>query len=196
MREDGVKLMDQPRSGILGVWDQIVGPGMPAAEVKLVLITGFVGSGMAAWRFESVNGSGRWALLAGLIGFDVLAGAVCNATQTTKNWYYSRHRSFLRTMAFILPHLGYIALIAWLWRGTRGFDSHYFAIFSASLLLSSFALIVSPPRLAAPVAFAAFLFDLVLINLAVGITPGLEWFAPGLLLKLLIGHLVPPPSQG
>ena len=184
--------MEQPRLGLLGVWDQIVGPGMPAAEVKLVLISGLVGSAMAAWRFETVSGSGWWALVAGLIGFDVLAGAVCNATQTTKNWYHSRHPSFLRTMAFILPHLGYIALIAWLWRGTRGFDFHYFAIFSASLLLSSVAVIVSPPRLAAPVAFAAFLFDLVLINLAVGITPGLEWFAPGLLLKLLIGHLVPP----
>ena len=187
--------MEQPLPGILGVWDRIVGPGMPAAEVKLVLLSGFVGSGIAAWRFETVSGSGWWAVVAGLMGFDVLAGAVCNATQTTKKWYHSRHRSFLRTMAFILPHLGYIALIAWLWRGPRGFDFDYFAIFSSCLLVSSFAVILSPRRLAAPVAFAAFLFDLVLINLAVGITPGLEWFAPGLLLKLLIGHLVPPESQ-
>ena len=188
-------LMQQPRPGILGVWDHIVGPGMPAAEVKLVLISGIAGSGIAAWRFETVSGSGWWALLAGLIGFDVLAGAVCNATQTTKNWYHSRDQGFWRKMAFVLPHFAYIALIAGLWRGTRGFDFGYFAIFAGSLMLSSIAVIAAPPRLAAPVAFAAFLFDLVLINLAVGITPGLEWFAPGLLLKLLIGHLVPPEPQ-
>ena len=195
IREDGPKLMEQPRPGIFGVWDRIVGPGMPAAEVRLVLISGFVGSVIAAWRFETVRGSGWWAVVAGLVGFDVLAGAVCNATQTTKSWYCSRERSFMQKVAFILPHLGYIALIAWLWRGTRGFDLPYFAVFSVSLLLSSVAVILSPPRLAAPVAFAAFLLDLILINVVVGITPGLEWFAPGLLLKLLVGHLVPPESQ-
>jgi hypothetical protein len=167
---------------------------MPADEVRLVLISGIAGAGFAAWRFGSVSGFGWWAALAALIGFDVLAGAVCNATQTTKRWYASRERNRISKMAFILPHLGYVALIAWLWRGGHGFDVQYFAVFAVSLLLGSAAVIMSPPRLAAPVAFAAFLANLLAIDLVAGITPGLEWFAPGLLLKLLVGHLVPPEA--
>jgi hypothetical protein len=165
---------------------------MPKDETVLVLFASAVGAVFAAWRFGVVDGFGWAAALAGLIGFDVAGGAVCNATLTTKRWYHRIETGWRAKVAFVIPHLGYVALIAWLWRGRTGFDWGYFAVFSVALAAGCAAVLIAPKRLAAPVAFAAFLAALTMITLVAGVTPGLEWFAPGLLLKLLVGHLVPP----
>jgi hypothetical protein len=181
-----------PRAGVIGIWDRIVGPGMPAEETHLIVWACAIGTIFAAWRFGALNGFGWGAALAGLIGFDVIGGAVCNATQTTKRWYNRTGTNWQRKLAFVLPHLGYVALIAWLWREPGGFDVQYFITFSAILLAGSAVVLLAPTWLAAPVASAAFVIALTCIVVCLGLTHGLEWFAPALLLKLLFGHLVPP----
>jgi hypothetical protein len=184
----------QPRGGALGVWDRIVGPGMPADEARIVLLAGLAGAAVAAWRFDAKMGFGWAVALAALIGFDVIGGAVCNATQTTKRWYDRNQHARRAKLGFILPHLGYVALVAWLWRGSQAFDVGYFVTVSAALVAGAVVILTAPGRLAGPMAFGMFLAALTAITVSVGLTPGLEWFAPGLLLKLLIGHLVPPNS--
>jgi hypothetical protein len=161
----------------------------------MVVVAGLVGAVFAAWRVDARLGFSWAVALAALVGFDVVGGAVCNATQTTKRWYARGHNSPRAKLGFVLPHLGYVALVAWLWRGTTSFDTAYFAVFSVILTTGSLAMLATPARLAAPMAFSVFLFALTAIVVSMGLTPGLEWFAPGLLLKLLVGHLVPPQAS-
>jgi hypothetical protein len=151
---DGV--FPQPRSGALGVWDRIVGPGMPADETRLVLLAGLVGAAVAAWRFDARMGFGWAVTLAALVGFDVVGGAVCNATRTTKRWYDRAHNAWRAKLGFVLPHLGYVALVAWLWRGSNAFDTGYFLVVSVALVTGSVAVLTAPGRLALPVAFGSF----------------------------------------
>ena len=57
----------QLRSGPLGVWDRIVGPGMSAGETRVVMLACVVGAGLAAWRAYSINAVGWQIVLAALI---------------------------------------------------------------------------------------------------------------------------------
>lgn len=181
----------QLRSGLVGVWDRIVGPGMSVGETRMVVLACGAGAGLAAWRAFWINAAGWQIVLAAFMGLDVIGGAVCNGAPTTKRWYASSHHARLRKFAFVLPHLGYVALVAWLWRGS-GFDWSYFIVFSIVLIGSTALVLSAPSGLAQPIAFAMFIASFSAICILTGLTPGLEWFAPALLLKLLVGHLVPP----
>ena len=148
--------LPQPRPGLLGIRDRIVGPGMPADELRIVILAGFVGTVFAAWRVDARLGFGWAVALAALVGFDIVGGAVCNAAQTTKRWYAQSHNTSRAKFGFVLPHMGYVAPVAWLWRGTTSFDTAYFAAFSLALITGSLAMLATPARLAALVAFGVF----------------------------------------
>lgn len=183
-----------PRNGLLGLWDRIVGPGMTAAETRLVLLSSVLG-GLFASVWLAKGGTTVWqCLLAFAVGFDVFGGAVCNATETTKHWYHRAGQGFLQHALFLAPHLAYLALVAAIWRGPD-FDGFYVAVGAAVLTIGSAAVMLAPNRTKRPVAFLAFLVGLLTIELATGPTLGLEWFVPALLLKLLVGHLVPSPAR-
>jgi hypothetical protein len=99
-------------------------------------------------------------------------------------------------MAFVLPHLVYVALVAWLFQNRVGFDWHYFSTVSLCLLLATSVVLVVPADLKRPVAAGLYLVALAVGLYTVGLTTGLEWFLPALYLKLLLGHLVPEQGHG
>jgi hypothetical protein len=122
------------------------------------------------------------------VGFDLFGGAVCNATDTTKAWYRSG-QNLIHRFLFILAHLPYIALVACLWRGPN-FDFVYFTTVGGTLIMAAAIVLALPDHLMRPGAFAAYLAALIVVTMWIFPVKGLEWFAPTLLLKLLIGHLV------
>ncbi len=83
-RRKGYVMNDIPRPGLLGVWDRLVGPGMTRSETSLVLMSCALGAACAAARMSAIGAEWYIVVLAGLMGFDLVGGAVCNATDTTK----------------------------------------------------------------------------------------------------------------
>lgn len=179
-----------PRTGPLGLWDRFVGPGMRMSETLLVIGTAIGGSVAAAVWMHASSGILFTTLVAALLGLDVVGGAVCNATATTKRWYHRPGATTPDHLAFVAPHLLHIAAVAWLLRGPA-FDAVYFALIGGWLVASSLFVVAAPGYLKRPVAAALYLGAVALAMYGVGLTPGLEWFAPALFLKLLMGHLVP-----
>jgi hypothetical protein len=78
------------------------------------------------------------------------------------------------------------------------FDGLYALIFGAGLVGGTAVILCAPDRLKTPVAFAAYLVVLCSVTVGAGSTPAMEWFEPALLLKLLLGQLLPdstPPAR-
>lgn len=180
-----------PRSGLFGLWDRLIGPGATVAENTLILVSSISGSIAAVLRLRLLEFDILHLVVGAIIGFDIIGGAVCNATDTTKRWYHRPRVSWVQHIAFVLPHLGHVAIIAWLFQSRAGFDWNYFSTVSICLLLATIVVLVVPTYLKRPVAAGLYLVTMAVGFYTVGLTTGLEWFIPALFLKLLIGHLVP-----
>lgn len=179
-----------PRSGLLGSWDRFVGPGMGWHENVFVIGSGAVAAILAAWAL-AVQDANIWLIVLGaVIALDVIGGAVCFATETTKRWYHRPGVTIGQHASFTCIHLLHIGVVAWAFRGD-GFDATYAATVSACLVIAMLAVLATPSRLKLPVAVIFYLITIGLVLCVLGATPGLEWFVPALFVKLLIGHLVP-----
>lgn len=182
--------MPQPRPGVLGAWDRFVGPGMGWQENTLVIGSGTVGAGLAAWALL-LHGAPPWLVALGaLIALDVIGGAVCNATQTTKRWYHRPGATLRDHVSFTSLHVLHIVAVAWAFRGP-GLDFAYALGLSATLITAMLVVLATPRVFKLPVAVVFYLIAIALTFHVFGATPGLEWFVPALFVKLLIGHLVP-----
>ena len=182
-------MIDVPRPGMLGLWERVVGPGMTRGETRLVLAACALGAACAAARMSAIGAEWYLVLLAGVMGFDLFGGAVCNATDTTKAWYHRSSVGWRDHALFVAPHVGYVVVVAALLRGPV-FDVRYGIVVTSLLFLSASLVLASPPRLKRAVAAGLCVAALGVVA-AGGPTRGLEWFAPALFLKLLAGHLVP-----
>lgn len=180
-----------PRSGLIGLWDRLVGPGATPAENGLIIVSTVVGAAGAAWRLWLLGYSLSPILVGAFLGFDILGGAVCNATDTTKRWYHRPEATWVQHMAFIFPHLAHIALVSWLFRDSVGFDWNYFGVVGTYLIFAAAIVLAVPHSLKRPTAAGLYLTAIAIGLYRVGLTMGIEWFIPALFLKLLIGHLVP-----
>ncbi|MEM8552540.1 MAG: hypothetical protein AAGF45_09175 [Pseudomonadota bacterium] len=133
-----------------------------------------------------------WPLvvLGALIAADVIGGAVCNMTETTKRWYHRPGQRPRDHLGFISLHLLHIIVVAWAFRGA-GFDAAFALTVGGLLVVTAALVLYAPPALRAPLATTFYAFALGVSLYALGPTPGLEWFVPLLFVKLLIGHAVP-----
>lgn len=184
------RTLPEPRLGLLGVWDRFVGPGMTRAELWLVLSASIVASVLAGLNVWLLGMGWLLALVAAVIAFDVIGGAVCNMTDTTKRWYHRAQAGAKDHFGFIALHIVHIALVAWLFRGD-GFDMQFAVVVSGWLMVSAVIVILSPEMLKSPIAVSLYMIALALTLYWLGFSKGLEWFVPALFLKLLIGHAVP-----
>ena len=186
-------MMVEPRNGLLGSWDRLVGPGMSLGESLLVLAGSVSGLVFAGILMLSSNASFPLVGLSALIGFDVVGGAVCNGTRTTRAWYHRPGQTRVQHAGFIAPHLAYVIVVAAFLRGPN-FDSRYALVFGVGLVGAAAVILCTSERLRAPVAFSAYLIVLYAVTIGARPTPAMEWFEPALLLKLLLGHLLPDSS--
>jgi len=179
-----------PRTGLLGYWDRLVGPGMTQSELTLVLVASFFGA-IFAMTTTLANGY-PWPLVvfAAFIGLDVVGSAVCNTTWTTKAWYHRDGQTFWSHMSFIALHVSHVAVFAYCFRGEH-FDWWFFSLVSCLLITSACLTLSVSPRLRLPVSAFCFSVSLALLDI-LPFSSLLGWFVPLLFLKLLIGHAVPP----
>lgn len=189
----------QPRGGLKGAWDRFAGPGMTRAEFYLcwaVALAAGIALPVAALAAGLGWGAGR-LVIAGLIALDMAGGVVTNATSPAKRWYHREGQGFSKQFLFVAVHAFQLFLVAWLF---GAMDWEYFGVVYGYLLVSALAVLLVPLYLKRPVALAA-MAGAILVNWY-AVTPpgGFEWFAPVLILKLLVSHLLPeapfpPPGQ-
>ena len=179
-----------PRPGLIGSWDRFVGPGMSKGENALLLGSTFVGGALVALHLSTLGLAWPLVLLGALIGADVIGGAVCNMTETTKRWYHRPEQRPRDHLGFIALHITHVVIVAWAFRG-EGFDAIFAAAIGGWLLASALLVLYAPVALRSPLATTLLAVALGLSLYALGPTPGLEWFVPLLFIKLLIGHVVP-----
>jgi hypothetical protein len=178
-----------PRPGWRGEWDRFIGPGATRAELGLEISAATLAAlAMLAYALLVPLGWNGWqTAVAVLFAFDLAGGVVTNATSTAKRWY---HRDGQRTgqhLLFLAVHSIHLALVAWLFRGG---DWAWAVGWFAFLMGASLLVVRLPLYLQRPAGLAAFGVGLVLHQYLLPITPGLEWFIPVFLLKLLVSHLL------
>jgi hypothetical protein len=140
-----------PRTGLLGSWDRFIGPGATPAENALAFGSALAG---VAWivcygLLGPVEWSAGQITVLTLIGGDLLGGAVADASRPTTRWYHRSGQGLRQQLGFTARHLGYIGLIAWLF---RGLDVAYFVWVSLALLLSAGVVFGAAPALRRPLA--------------------------------------------
>lgn len=101
-----------PRAGLLGAWDRLVGPGMTGAELGLVLAVSFMAAILAGFKVWNLDMGWLLALISAVIAFDVIGGAVCNMTETTKRWVHRDGTGAKEHLSFIALHVLHIIIVA------------------------------------------------------------------------------------
>lgn len=176
-----------PRSGFAGAFDKFFGPGTTRAEAWLEAVF-CLGAGIAMPLYAYLNGF-EWSLvqyiLAAWIAFDMVGGIITNATSSAKRWYHRPGQGFKAHFSFIALHIGYLFLVAWLF---RSMDWMYFGGLSAFLLLAAFIVLRAPLYLQRPLAFGMVVIAFLFNRYGFSPTMGLEWFVPFLFIKLLASH--------
>lgn len=163
-----------PRDGLLGSWDRLVGPGMSTGETLLVLAGSVSGLLFGGILMLSSGAPLLSVGLSALIGFDVVGGAVCNGTRTTRAWYHRPGQTWVQHAGFIAPHLAYVIVVAAFLRGP-GFDGRYALVFAVGLIGAAAVILCTPERLKTPVAFSAYLVVLCAVTIGAGPTPAMAW---------------------
>lgn len=181
----------QPRRGFLGLCDRLIGPEATHAEIALILTASLAGAAAVAVRLSQVGANGWLVVIGAALGFDLIGGVVANATSATKRWYHRPGSTIWGHVIFLLPHVGHVALVAWLFLNGNW---RYFVAVVTLTAAAAGGVLVSPARLKCPVAVGLCLAGMGGWYYLLGPTLGLEWFVPALLLKLVGGHLVPDGS--
>lgn len=178
-----------PRTGLRGQWDRLVGPGTTRAENCLIVGFALVFSS-AVFLYTQVASLG-WTFLqiavVLLFSLDIAGGIIANTTVAGSQWWHRPSQSQGPQFTFVTLHIhpfilaGVFPVLTWVE-----------ATIAYGFLLGSTAVILGvPERLRRPIAMGLFTSGLVLALYVVTPPYGLEWFLPLLYLKLLPGHLVP-----
>ncbi|WP_194814694.1 hypothetical protein [Nocardia sp. XZ_19_385] len=122
-----------------------------------------------------------------VVAFDLFGGAVVNSTCAAKLWYYRPGRTALHHLGFVAIHIQPF-ILAW---ALPGFTWSTAAAIYAIALLGALAVTAAPQPLRRPTAFAATVFGIAIATTILTVPHIAAWFAPILLVKLLLAHLLP-----
>ncbi|WP_280435876.1 hypothetical protein [Nocardia carnea] len=173
------------------VTDRLIAPGATRAEITLGYCAGAGGAaaaGALAWQAGQM-----WlvVVVTALVGFDMFGGAVVNATASATRWYHRQGRPAHGHLLFVVVHIQPFVLAL----AVPGYGWTAAAVTYGLALVSAVAVIRSPWAIRTPVAFVAVVAGILVTTTLVTVPPFLMWFAPVLLIKLLLGHLLPHPVR-
>jgi hypothetical protein len=165
----------------------LVAPGATAAESALcygaaaagavLAATGAAGAGLPPWPV---------AVLA-VVAFDLVGGAVVNATPAASRRFHGPAGSDRRRLAFVAGHVHLFVLAL----TVPGFGWAAAALTYGLVLAGAVAVLAAPRPLRRPVAFAVTAVGGPAALLAAPVPAVLAWVTPVLMVKLLLGHLLP-----
>jgi len=164
--------------------DLLIAPGSTRMERWLSYLTAFVGAGVAAAIGAAAGYPSPIIVVLAVLGFDLFGGAVVNATAAVSRRFHTRRQVIFVAAHVHLPVLALI-LPAYPW-------STAITLY-AGTLTAAVVVATAGPTSKRPLAFAAAAGLLVVAVTLLPTPPALAWLAPLLILKLLLGHLLPGP---
>jgi hypothetical protein len=168
--------------------DRLLGPGATRPEIALALGSALVAASLllALARVRGLGWSTGQSLAAAVLAFDLVGGVAVNASAPARRYYFGPGRGPASHLGFVAAHLAHVAVFAWLFR--EG-DWSFAAALSLGLLGAAGVVLAAPGYLRRPVAMLALTLGVVL-STAAEPAPGMEWFVPVLLLKLIVCYLL------
>lgn len=172
---------------MLKSWETIVGPNMPKSEFVLCIIPTLMATvGVPIYAVLNQLDWSIWQLLvSSFFAFDLVGGAIVNATGTTHRWHHQPEHKFKYHFLFIACHL-HPLIVAWLFNNA-GWT--YFLTSYGYLLVAALWILKSPVALQRPLSMIFFVGGLFFCIYFFTPIPGLEWFLPVYFLKLLVSYL-------
>lgn len=169
--------------------DLLIAPGATRVESWLSYLGALVGAGVAATIGAAADYSVPIVLVLAVLGFDLVGGAVVNATASASRRFHTGTAAARRQVFFVATHVHLLVLAlvlpAYPW-------STAIALYAGTLAAAA-AIAAASPTLKRPLAFAAATGLLVVAVTLLPTPTALAWLAPVLVLKLLLGHLLPGP---
>ncbi|SHG77081.1 hypothetical protein [Streptoalloteichus hindustanus] len=171
--------------------DRLVAPGASRGEIATSFGAAVVGAALALVLTVRADLPALAVLVVALVGFDLFGGAVVNATASAKRWHHRPGRTRWHHLAFVAVHVQpfLLALVV------PGFSWLMAATSYGAALVAAVLVVFTPPPLRRPVAFALTALALVAVTSLTTAPAALAWFAPLLLVKLLLAHLMPEEAS-
>jgi hypothetical protein len=182
-----------PRTGPMGIWDQMVGPGADPVETGLILGAMIAGPGLAvAWARAAGADWAWWQwLLVALLACELVGGLACNALGPAKRWRHRPMQGARRHFIFCALHIHPLVLAL----ATPDALSVRDALLVYGLLLAGAGLtIASPVRLKGAVALLYSAAAIAICGVWIPLASPVGWLPAVLYLNLLASYLVPPPE--
>lgn len=169
----------------------LVAPGASSAESGLCFLAAGVGSALAAIGAAGA-GLAPWSIaVLAVVAFDLVGGAVVNATAAAKRRFHGPDRGRWHRLGFVAAHVQPFLLAL----TVPGFGWAAAAVGYGLALAGAVAVLAVGPQIRRPLAFAITAIGSVAALLAAPVPVFLAWVTPVLLIKLLLGHLLPEEAS-
>lgn len=192
---NGGTALDRPSSLLAraGAWaaDRLVGPDPSPGEVATTFATALVGTALTVGAALATGLPALAAVVIGIVAFDFFGGAVAAATPSAKRRYHAPGQTRGRHLAFVALHVQPFLLALFVPDLTWWSAAAVYLLTLAGATVTS----VAPPELRRPVAFAATVAGTAAVLLFLPLPSALTWLAPVLLVKVLLGHMLPEAAH-
>lgn len=169
----------------------LIAPGASAAEINLCFLAAGVGAALAAIGAAGA-GLAPWSIaVLAVVAFDLVGGAVVNATTAAKRHFHRPDRGHWHQLAFVAAHVQPFLLAL----AVPGFGWAAAGVGYGLALAGAVAVLAASPRLRRPLAFAITALGGVTALLVAPVPAFLAWVTPVLLIKLLLGHILPEEAS-
>ncbi|WP_411083071.1 hypothetical protein [Streptomyces sp. cmx-18-6] len=122
-----------------------------------------------------------------VVAFDLFGGTVVNATRSAKRRFHRPGRTSRHHFAFVAAHVQPFALALLV----PGFGWGPAGVVYVLTLVGAAVTLAVPSDLRRPVAFAVSALVIAAVTTSLTVPQELAWFAPVLVIKLLLAHLLP-----
>ncbi|MEV0293019.1 hypothetical protein [Nocardia sp. NPDC050710] len=172
--------------------DRLIAPNATRGEVTASLSVACAGAALAFALAVHANLSMLCVAVIALVAFDMFGGAVVNATGAAKRWFHRPGRTSVHHLGFVAIHVQPFILAS----VVPGFGWLTAATIYAVALTGAVVVTTAPRPLRRPIAFGATAFGLMVVTSVLTVPHAVAWFAPVLLIKLLLAHLLPEEATG
>lgn len=167
--------------------EHMIAPGATRGEMIAALAAGITGA--ATVSALAIDAGLDWWRIAVIVfvAFDIFGGVVVNATASAKRRYHGPGRDARHHLGFVAIHLQPF-LLAW---AVPGFGWAPAAAIYLLALLGGVIVTSTPLSLRRPVAYGVTAIGVLAATSLLTVPQPAAWFAPVLLIKLLLAHLLP-----
>jgi hypothetical protein len=181
------QVSQEPTGVLRRLGDQLVAPGANRGELLAVYAAAVAGSALAVVLAVDAGLPTLSSAVVAVVAFDLFGGSVANATAAAKRRFHGPGRGWRQHLGFVVVHVQPFLLAL----AVPGFGWAAAAAIYGLVVAGALAVLATPPGLRRPVAFGTTTFALTVALAGVTVPAALAWFAPVLLVKLLLGHLLP-----